>query len=152
MQTNLVKKLTLELSMISGARYQRVATYSVRNPVWSWSGSATRAKPKSQIWRKGEREQKTVTLEDFLLWLANLNYAPRLGSLINHSLIWWLLNGALLWWRSLWDNMGKSCGMTQMMHLLYIKTRWSDNETTCILDSNNTAANVRTYVRGSFRE
>lgn len=41
---------TLELSMISGARYQRVATYSVRNPVWSCSGSAIRARPKSQIW------------------------------------------------------------------------------------------------------
>lgn len=36
--------------MISGARYQRVATYSVRNPVWSCSGSAIRARPKSQIW------------------------------------------------------------------------------------------------------
>lgn len=47
-----IVKLTLELSMISGARYQRVATYSVRNPVWSWSGSATRAKPKSQICRE----------------------------------------------------------------------------------------------------
>ena len=42
-------ELTFELSMISGARYQRVATYSVRNPVWSCSGSATRARPKSQI-------------------------------------------------------------------------------------------------------
>jgi hypothetical protein len=41
--------LTLELSIISGALYQRVATYSVRKPVWSWSGSATRANPKSQI-------------------------------------------------------------------------------------------------------
>lgn len=41
--------LTLEFSMISGARYHRVATYSVKNPVWSCSGSATRAKPKSQI-------------------------------------------------------------------------------------------------------
>ena len=40
---------TLELSMISGARYQRVATYSVRKPVWSCSGSAIRARPKSQI-------------------------------------------------------------------------------------------------------
>lgn len=42
---------TLELSMISGARYQRVATYSVRKPVWSCSGSAMRARPKSQIWK-----------------------------------------------------------------------------------------------------
>lgn len=40
---------TFELSMISGARYQRVATYSVRKPVWSCSGSAIRARPKSQI-------------------------------------------------------------------------------------------------------
>lgn len=40
---------TFELSMISGALYQRVATYSVRKPVWSCSGSAIRARPKSQI-------------------------------------------------------------------------------------------------------
>ena len=36
--------------MISGALYHRVATYSVKNPVWSWSGSATLANPKSQIY------------------------------------------------------------------------------------------------------
>lgn len=42
--------LTLEFSIISGARYQRVATYSVRKPVWSCSGSAILARPKSQIW------------------------------------------------------------------------------------------------------
>ena len=41
----------LEFSMISGARYHLVATYSVRKPVWSCSGSATRARPKSQILR-----------------------------------------------------------------------------------------------------
>lgn len=35
--------------MISGALYQRVATYSVKKPVWSCSGSAIRARPKSQI-------------------------------------------------------------------------------------------------------
>ena len=40
----------LELSIISGALYQRVATYSVRNPVWSCVGSATLARPKSQIY------------------------------------------------------------------------------------------------------
>ena len=40
--------------MISGARYHLVATYSVRKPVWSWSGSATLAKPKSQIWKREE--------------------------------------------------------------------------------------------------
>lgn len=45
---------TLELSMISGARYQRVATYSVRKPVWSCSGSAIRARPKSQIWNASQ--------------------------------------------------------------------------------------------------
>lgn len=39
----------LEFSMISGALYHLVATYSVKKPVWSCSGSATRAKPKSQI-------------------------------------------------------------------------------------------------------
>ena len=37
--------------MISGARYQRVATYSVKNPVWSCLGSATRANPKSHIYK-----------------------------------------------------------------------------------------------------
>lgn len=35
--------------MISGALYHLVATYSVKKPVWSWLGSATRASPKSQI-------------------------------------------------------------------------------------------------------
>lgn len=39
----------LELSIISGARYHLVATYSVKMPVWSCCGSATLAKPKSQI-------------------------------------------------------------------------------------------------------
>eukprot|EP01139_Manchomonas_bermudensis_P001392 Amastigsp_a1887_57.p7 type:complete len:105 gc:universal Amastigsp_a1887_57:571-885(+) len=38
-------------SMTSGARYHRVATYSVINPAWFCSGSATRASPKSQILR-----------------------------------------------------------------------------------------------------
>ena len=42
----------LEFNIISGARYQRVATYSVSIPVWSCSGSATRANPKSQICNK----------------------------------------------------------------------------------------------------
>ena len=41
----------LELSIISGALYHLVATYSVKIPLWSCSGSATRANPKSQIWR-----------------------------------------------------------------------------------------------------
>lgn len=47
---------TFELSMISGALYQRVATYSVRKPVWSWTGSAIRARPKSQIWERNKIE------------------------------------------------------------------------------------------------
>ena len=41
--------ITLALSMTSGALYQRVATYSVRTPVWSWLVSQTLASPKSQI-------------------------------------------------------------------------------------------------------
>ena len=44
----------LNVSMISGARYQRVATYSVMNPVSVPEGSAVltdRAKPKSQTLR-----------------------------------------------------------------------------------------------------
>lgn len=43
--------ITLELSIISGALYHLVATYSVRKPAWLCSGSATLAKPKSQILR-----------------------------------------------------------------------------------------------------
>jgi len=45
----------LEFSMISGARYHLVATYSVKKPVWSWFGSATRARPKSQIYKQTHR-------------------------------------------------------------------------------------------------
>ncbi len=44
----------LKVSMISGARYQRVATYSVMNPVSPPLGSAVwveRARPKSQTLR-----------------------------------------------------------------------------------------------------
>ena len=37
-------------SMISGARYHRVATYSVMKPEWFSSGCATRASPKSHTW------------------------------------------------------------------------------------------------------
>ena len=48
--TSVTHTPTLELSMISGALYQRVATYSVKKPVWSCSGSAILARPKSQIW------------------------------------------------------------------------------------------------------
>ena len=36
--------------MTSGARYHRVATYSVSTPVWSCEVSHTRASPKSQIY------------------------------------------------------------------------------------------------------
>lgn len=46
--------------MISGALYHRVATYSVKNPVWSWSGSATLANPKSQIYN--QPKQSTINL------------------------------------------------------------------------------------------
>ena len=44
--------------MISGALYHLVATYSVSIPVWSCSGSAILAKPKSHILeeREGGRE------------------------------------------------------------------------------------------------
>ena len=42
--------------MISGALYHLVATYSVKNPVWSCSGSATRARPKSQIWKQTQQK------------------------------------------------------------------------------------------------
>jgi len=52
---------TLEFNMISGALYHRVATYSVRNPVWSWSGSAILANPKSQIWKKNSVTYYNVT-------------------------------------------------------------------------------------------
>ena len=51
----IIRGLPLELSMTSGARYHRVATYSVRNPVWSCSGSATRAKPKSHIYQVNDQ-------------------------------------------------------------------------------------------------
>lgn len=67
LQFNKLKKLsspvqnprqrTFELSIISGALYQRVATYSVKKPVWSCSGSAIRARPKSQIWRRHKGSQ-----------------------------------------------------------------------------------------------
>lgn len=48
-QRTLALLYPLEFSMISGALYHLVATYSVRKPVWSWFGSATRARPKSHI-------------------------------------------------------------------------------------------------------
>ena len=46
--------------MISGALYHLVATYSVSIPVWSCSGSAILAKPKSHILeeREGGRERE----------------------------------------------------------------------------------------------
>ena len=72
---------TFELSMISGALYQRVATYSVKKPVWSCSGSAIRARPKSQIceWCRGS-EVKNISLAAYIYksspqthWLFKLN-------------------------------------------------------------------------------
>lgn len=91
----LVRMLTLELSMISGARYQRVATYSVRNPVWSWSGSATRAKPKSQICRREETEQrKTVTFfkKTFFYVVSTVILRSSLGIFtLSHIVTRWLL-------------------------------------------------------------
>lgn len=64
---------TFELSMISGALYQRVATYSVKNPVWSCSGSAIRARPKSQIWggHKGSGVRRIHQPADLLHWAAD---------------------------------------------------------------------------------
>lgn len=42
---------SLKVSMISGARYHLVATYSVMNPELSSEEAAERARPKSQILR-----------------------------------------------------------------------------------------------------
>jgi len=50
--------------MISGALYHLVATYSVRVPLWSWVGSAMRAKPKSQIYTDGHTEGKLEALKN----------------------------------------------------------------------------------------
>jgi hypothetical protein len=47
----LLFEYSFQLSMISGARYQRVATYSVIKPWCDSSGLAPRASPKSQILR-----------------------------------------------------------------------------------------------------
>ena len=56
-----------EFNMISGARYQRVATYSVRKPVWSCSGSATRASPKSQICLLEKNISTKFQMKDYTL-------------------------------------------------------------------------------------
>lgn len=74
----------MELSMISGARYQRVATYSVRKPVWSCSGSAIRASPKSQIWGWGRTEGITPQVR----WPGGNRYAQYRG-----------LGGSMVAWR-----------------------------------------------------
>ena len=53
--------------MISGALYHLVATYSVKNPVWSCSGSATRARPKSQIWKQTQQKHINSSAAVFTL-------------------------------------------------------------------------------------
>ena len=53
--------------MISGALYHLVATYSVKNPVWSCSGSATRARPKSQIWKQTQQKHVNNSAAVFTL-------------------------------------------------------------------------------------
>ncbi|TNN58175.1 hypothetical protein EYF80_031608 [Liparis tanakae] len=76
--------------MISGARYQRVATYSVRNPVWSWSGSATRAKPKSQICGGCERDgrRSMVGVRMMSLMLMMFSCLKRMRILISLRVRW----------------------------------------------------------------
>ena len=51
-QTSMALVYSFHESMISGARYHRVATYSVMNPEWFSSGCATRASPKSHTCQK----------------------------------------------------------------------------------------------------
>ena len=70
----IIRGLPLELSMTSGARYHRVATYSVRNPVWSCSGSATRAKPKSHIYQVNDQIY-ALTVFAFGFMPANLQFS-----------------------------------------------------------------------------
>ena len=49
--TSIAFVYSFQESIISGARYQRVATYSVMKPAWFSSGCATRASPKSHTFR-----------------------------------------------------------------------------------------------------
>ena len=51
LHTSIAFVYSLKVSMISGARYQRVATYSVMNPELSSVEAADRARPKSQTLR-----------------------------------------------------------------------------------------------------
>ena len=50
-QTSMALVYSLKVNMISGARYQRVATYSVMKPELSSWLAAERARPKSQTLR-----------------------------------------------------------------------------------------------------
>lgn len=58
----------LLFSIISGARYQRVATYSVKKPVWSCSGSATLASPKSHL-NHGIIKEINLSIKRLSSWL-----------------------------------------------------------------------------------
>src|SRR5436189_653923 len=51
LQTSIAFVYSLKVNMISGARYQRVATYSVMKPELSSVEAAERARPKSQTFR-----------------------------------------------------------------------------------------------------
>lgn len=51
LHTSMALVYSLNVSMISGARYQRVATYSVMKPELSSVDAAERARPKSQTFR-----------------------------------------------------------------------------------------------------
>ena len=50
-QTSIALVYSLNVNMISGARYQRVATYSVMKPELSSWDAAERARPKSHTFR-----------------------------------------------------------------------------------------------------
>lgn len=50
-QTSMAFVYSLKVNMISGARYHRVATYSVMKPELSSCDAADRARPKSQTLR-----------------------------------------------------------------------------------------------------
>lgn len=51
LHTSIALVYSLNVSMISGARYHRVATYSVMKPELSSVEAAERARPKSQTFR-----------------------------------------------------------------------------------------------------
>lgn len=51
LHTSIALVYSLNVNMISGARYQRVATYSVMNPELSSVDAAERARPKSHTFK-----------------------------------------------------------------------------------------------------